>query len=279
MAEWRKAKPRAAVSFIYEDEELVAVDKPEGLAVIAPEGSRSRSLYDLVTDHLRRANPKARAAVVHRIDRDTSGIVVFAKSAEAKRLVMSRWDELVAERRYIALVEGCVKGPSGLLDSWIAEEGPSRMRAAQSGEKGALRAVTRWKLLAAGQSFSLVELSLETGRKHQIRVQLAGMGHPVAGDSRYGARGDPLGRLGLHAVSIAITNPLSGKLVKLESPCPPAFREALESRGRPERAERATKHGRPERPGRPEKPGRPKKPGKPEARPRPPRPPRRGDEA
>ncbi len=237
----RKAPARAAparrptggrpeVGFIYEDEELIAVDKPEGLPVIAPEGG-GRSLYDIVTARLRRANPRARAAVVHRLDRDTSGIVVFAKSAEAKRLVMGGWDELVAERRYVALVEGRVEGEGGLLDSWIAEAGPSRMRVAASGERGALRALTRWRLVRAGPRYSLLELKLETGRKHQIRVQLAAMGHPVAGDARYGAGSDPLGRLGLHAEVLDMTNPMSGKRFRLESPCPPSFLEAVLSRG------------------------------------------------
>jgi len=208
------------------------VDKPAGLAVIAPEGSRARSLYDIVTDRLRRANPKARAAVVHRIDRDTSGIVVFAKDGETKRALMGGWNELVLERRYVALVEGRLEGTAGELDSWLAEAGPSRMRVAQAGERGALRAITKWRLLAAGSRYSLVELELETGRKHQIRVQLAAAGHPVAGDARYGARSDPLGRLCLHARSIAIRNPVTGEVARLESEGPPEFRAAL---GRQER--------------------------------------------
>jgi 23S rRNA pseudouridine1911/1915/1917 synthase len=227
----RRGRAQTAVVFLYEDDDLIAVDKPEGLAVIAPEGSRARTLYDIVTDHLQRTNPKARAAVVHRIDRGTSGLVVFAKSGEAKRLLMGNWDELVSERRYSALVEGRMEGASGVLDSWLAEEGPSRMRQAAPGERGAKRALTRWRLVAEGARYSLVELALETGRKHQIRVQLAGIGHPVAGDDRYGARTDPLGRLCLHAQFIALENPLSGKVLRLESPCPPEFRRlALSSR-------------------------------------------------
>jgi 23S rRNA pseudouridine1911/1915/1917 synthase len=224
----RRASPAAKVTFVYEDAQLVAVDKPEGLAVIAPEGSRSRNLYDIVTEHLRRANPRARAAVVHRIDRDTSGIVIFAKDGATKRLLMSRWNELVTERRYVALVEGRVKGVKGALDSYLAEEGPSRMRIAEAGERGALRAISRWKLLAAGSRYSLLELELETGRKHQIRVQLSSLGHPVAGDERYGAHSDPLGRLCLHALSIALKNPASGEPLRIESDCPPEFRAAVD---------------------------------------------------
>jgi len=228
----RSPKAATRLSFIYEDEELIAVDKPCGLPVIAPEGGRGRNLLDLVTEHLRRENPRARAAVVHRLDRDSSGIVVFAKSAQAKRLVMADWNTLVSERRYAALVEGRVEGSGGTLDSWIAESGPSGMRHAKPGERGALRAVTRWRLVAAGPRYSLLELDLETGRRHQIRVQLAGMGHPVAGDRRYGAVSDPLGRLCLHAQSIAMVNPLSGESFRLESPCPPEFRAEASGPGK-----------------------------------------------
>ncbi len=211
------------------------MDKPAGLPVIAGDGSRAKCLLELVTAALRRKNPKARAALVHRIDRDTSGIVVFAKSGEAKRLLMGDWERLVTERRYLALVEGRMEGASGRLDSWLVEAGPSRVRLAEAGERGAKRALTQWKLLASARGFSLVELELETGRRHQIRVQLAGIGHPVAGDERYGARGDPLGRLGLHAASIALENPVSGTAVRVESPCPPEFLALLElppARGR-----------------------------------------------
>ena len=217
---------------LYEDGDLIVVDKPAGLPTIAPEGSsgRSRSLYDWVTEHIRRRNPKGRAAVVHRLDRDSSGVVVFATGAAAKRELMSRWNELALSRRYIALVEGTPAGDSGVLDTWLRENRAGTVYETPPGTPGALRAVTRWKLLDSGGGYSLLELDLETGRKHQIRAQLSAAGLPVAGDSRYGARTDPAGRLALHAVSIELERPFGGGVVRAESPVPESFLRPLRGR-------------------------------------------------
>lgn len=219
-------------TILYEDEDLVIVDKPAGLPTIAPEGAsgRSRSLYDWVTEHIRRRNPKGRAAVVHRLDRDSSGVLVFAKGAAAKRQLMSRWNELALSRRYVALVEGVPPGESGTLDSWLRENKAGTVYQTPPGVPGSLRAVTRWKVLEAGGGYALLELELETGRKHQIRAQLSAAGHPVAGDPRYGARTDPAGRLALHAVSIELERPAGGGPVRAESPVPESFLRPLRGR-------------------------------------------------
>lgn len=215
---------------LYEDDEIVAVDKPAGLPTIAPEGSRGRSLYGFVTAYIRRRNPKGRAAVVHRIDRDTSGVVVFAKSGRTKRELMSAWNELVVSRRYVALVEGAMEGESGTLDSWLRENRGGTVYQTPPGAPGALRAVTRWRVLESGGGYSLLELELETGRKHQIRVQLSGIGHPVAGDARYGSHADPARRLALHAASIELAKPGGGAIVRVESPVPESFFRPLRGR-------------------------------------------------
>lgn len=215
------------VAFLYEDDDLIAVDKPEGLPTIAPEGSRGRSLYDLVTDHIRKRNPKGRAAVVHRLDRDTSGVMVFAKNAAAKARLMGSWNELVAQRRYVALVDGSLPQTEGILESWLSEASSGRMKESRTPSKAALRAVTRYRVLRTGPVHSLVELNLETGRKHQIRVQLAGAGCPVSGDGKYGSRTDPLGRLCLHATLIEISTGPGNPPLCFESPVPPGFPRAL----------------------------------------------------
>ena len=217
----------ARVAFLFEDDDLIAVDKPEGLPTIAPEGSRGRSLYDIVTDHIRKRNPKGRAAVVHRLDRDTSGVMIFAKNATAKARLMGSWNELVAQRRYVALVDGALPQSEGILDSWLSESSPGRMKESRNQTKGALRAVTRYRVLDTGPVHSLVELNLETGRKHQIRVQLAGAGCPVSGDGKYGSRTDPLGRLCLHATLIEIGTGPGNPPLRFESPVPPGFPRAL----------------------------------------------------
>jgi 23S rRNA pseudouridine1911/1915/1917 synthase len=210
---------------VYEDEEILGYDKPSGLAVIAPDGSRGRCLLDIATEQVKRRNPKGRAAVVHRIDRDTSGIVVFAKNALVKKELMQDWDAIVAERLYVTLVEGEMDKDSGMFVSWLKEDDSGRVRIAKTEEHGAKRATTRWKLLRSENGRSLLELSLETGRKHQIRVQLASSGHPVVGDQRYGSNRfvrDEASRLCLHATAIELRVP-GHKARRIESPVPEEF--------------------------------------------------------
>ncbi len=238
---------REHIYYIYEDDAIVVVSKPVGLPVIAPEGSRAKNLYDIVTLHLREKNPRARPAVVHRLDRDTSGVMMFAKSALGKKTLMSRWNELVHERVYVALAEGAFDADSGRFDSWLLENRAGTVYTVAPGIHGALRSITDWRALRTSARFTLLELSLETGRKHQIRAQLSAAGHPVAGDSRYGARTDPLGRLCLHASLLTIEHPFSHQIMRFEDPPPASFlavfdaREAQSARGRDENPNKPNK--------------------------------------
>jgi 23S rRNA pseudouridine1911/1915/1917 synthase len=148
---------------------------------------------------------------------------------------MRDWDELVSERLYVALVEGNIDGESGpspssgTFDSWLKEDDKGRVFRAKPGERGSKRAITRWRLLDQGSELSLLELSLETGRKHQIRVQLADSGHPILGDERYGSKRDDLGRLALHATTLELRLPGREK-IRIESPAPKEFARALKAR-------------------------------------------------
>jgi 23S rRNA pseudouridine1911/1915/1917 synthase len=223
------------IQYLYEDEYLIAVDKPEGLAVIAPEGSRSKSLYDIVTDHIRRRNPKGRAAVVHRIDRDTSGLVLFAKDGRSKKALMDNWDEMVRERRYLAVVCGTMEAESGRIESYLLENKGGEVYETDARARGAKLAITEYRVLETGNGASLVELLLETGRKHQIRVQLASRGHPVLGDPKYGRKFAPgraqgqrsrsadAQRLYLHAAGMKFIHPRDRSLVSLECAAPACF--------------------------------------------------------
>lgn len=236
---------------LYQDDELLAVDKPSGLASIAPDGSRARSALSIATAILRRRNPKGRAAVVHRLDRDTSGVLLFATNARVKTELMAGWDRLVLERRYVAVVEGSPPADQGTLDNWLVERNVGRVMVAGPGERGALRALTRYRVLRKGAVYSLVELDLETGRKHQIRAQLAAAGCPVAGDQRYGARSDPLGRLCLHAALLSLKRPAPRepeRVLRFESPVPASFESAVnraeaQGRGPPDRSGRGRAYG------------------------------------
>lgn len=219
------------VDFVYEGEGLVIIDKPSGLPTVAPEGSRAKSAYDYVTERIRRRNPKGRAAVVHRLDRDSSGLVVFAMDARGKAELMGAWDELVLERRYLALIEGALPESEGVMEDWLYEPVLGRVRVGARGDKGvsgnALMARMSYRVVERGPAYSLVELSLETGRKHQIRAQLAARGCPIAGDGRYGARSDPAGRLCLHAAVLELRPRRGAEPLRFECPAPASFMKAL----------------------------------------------------
>jgi 23S rRNA pseudouridine1911/1915/1917 synthase len=214
---------RWKVDVLWEDDRLIAVEKPEGLAVIAPEGSREKTLLSIVSAVIGRGNSKVRAAVVHRIDRDTSGVVLFAKDGRGKAALMGAWNELVLERRYSVLVEGAMEARAGRFVSFIKEESPGRVRVTGRGDRRGLEAITDWELVSSGPKHDLVDALLSTGRRHQIRIQFSEAGHPVAGDARYGARTNPLGRLCLHAGLLVFRHPFTGETVRVESPAPPEF--------------------------------------------------------
>jgi 23S rRNA pseudouridine1911/1915/1917 synthase len=204
---------------LYEDRDILAVDKPAGLLSIASETEREKTAYWILSEYLRKKGEKRRVAVVHRLDRDTSGVMIFAKSANVKQKLMANWDSTVKERRYIALAEGNFAEDSGVIDAPLGEDNRGKMIVMEGGQ----HAVTRWKLLKSGKNFSLLSLELETGRRNQIRAHLAFLGRPVTGDKKYDAAFNPLKRLGLHAERIAFYQPVNKRLMEFDSPVPPEF--------------------------------------------------------
>ncbi|GHT96958.1 hypothetical protein FACS1894142_0100 [Spirochaetia bacterium] len=210
------------LTLLYEDRDMLVVDKPAGLLSIASGTERDKTAYWILSEYLRRKGEKRRAAVVHRLDRDTSGVMLFAKSESIKRKLMETWDTSVTERRYVALAEGAFSEDAGVIDAPLGEDAGGRMVV----KPGGLRAVTRWKVRSRGRtaSHTLLSLELETGRRNQIRAHLMWLGHPVAGDRKYGAKTDPLKRLALHAERIAFHHPHTGKLMEFEVPAPAGFK-------------------------------------------------------
>lgn len=212
------------LEILYEDDDLLVVFKPAGLLSVAAAGEKNRTAYWILNEYLRRRGKRQQVAVVHRLDRDTSGVMVFAKSAAMKRALMDNWDKLVFERRYVAVVEGPVTEPEGTIDLPLTEDSRARVLIAAPGR--GQRAITHWKVLRSGSRCSLLSLELETGRRNQIRVHCAAIGHPVVGDSKYGSRCDILGRLGLHAERLAFYHPRTGVLLEFSVPPPPSFTSA-----------------------------------------------------
>jgi 23S rRNA pseudouridine1911/1915/1917 synthase len=210
---------RGDLKILFEDAAIIVIDKPEGLLSIASEAESERTAYFQLTEFLRHGNARARERVwiVHRLDKETSGLMVFAKTPHAKETLQSGWD--AAEKRYEAVVEGRLPKEAGVLESDLDERSPFKVFSAPRSD-ATRHAVTHFAVLARSEWRTLVSLRLETGRRHQIRVQLADVGCPIIGDKKYGAKSDPAGRLGLHAVKLEFPHPVTGERMKFVSPLP-----------------------------------------------------------
>ena len=203
----------------HEDESIVVIEKPTGLLSIADEKS-DRTAYSLLTAHVRRGRPQSRARVwiVHRLDRSTSGLMVFARTEPAKRTLQAAWDTV--EKEYWAVVEGAPPQTEGRIETALDESDAARVRIASPAASQSRRAVTHYRVEKRGPACTLLAVRIETGRRHQIRVQLAHLGCPIVGDGRYGARTDPIKRVALHACLLRFAHPVTGAALKFVSPLP-----------------------------------------------------------
>ena len=214
-----KTQLASGMKVYHEDATLIVIDKPENLLSVASLAEGEKTAYFQLTDYLRQGKDHARDRIwiVHRLDKETSGLMVFAKTPEAKAALQGGWESVT--KRYEAVVEGQLQRDSGALDSHLDESSPYRVRSAPASEQ-TRHALTRYRVLARAAKRTLVALELETGRRHQIRVQLADLGHPIVGDEKYGAKTNPAHRLALHACGLIFPHPLTGEEMKFESPLP-----------------------------------------------------------
>ena len=210
------------LALLYEDKDLLVVDKPEGLLTVATVHERSRTAHQLLTEYIRKGTGRSRKQlfVVHRLDRDTSGLLIFAKSEEAMERLKDRWKE--TEKIYLAIVHGIPEKRSGTITSYLAEDEDYNVYETQDSSQGKL-AQTVYKVIGEKKRMSLLEITLLTGRKNQIRVHLAGIGHPIAGDEKYGKGDDRLPRMALHARSLSFRHPFSNKPLAFRSEVPELF--------------------------------------------------------
>lgn len=219
----RKAIPKtligSGIKVHFEDESLLVIDKPENLLSIACDAEQEETAYFQLTAYVRRGRHQGRERVwiIHRLDRETSGLMVFAKTFEIKTALQENWPAV--EKGYEAVVEGSLRSEEGVFESDLDESNPFRVRIAPPTSL-TRHAVTRYRVIKRGKGRTLVELKLETGRRHQIRVQLSNAGHPIVGDAKYHAKSDPANRLGLHASFLRFRHPKSGKGLTFESPLP-----------------------------------------------------------
>lgn len=219
----RFAAPRtvlgSGIKIFFEDATLLVIDKPTNLLSIASEAEQEKTAYFQLNEYLKDSRPHNpdRVWIVHRLDRETSGLMVFAKTPQAKEFLQGNWE--LAEKRYQAVVEGRLREERGTFESDLNETNPFKVFSAPASEV-TRHALTHFEVLRRGRHLSLVELTLETGRRHQIRVHLTDAGCPIIGDKKYGAKSDPAKRLGLHSCKLQFTHPTTGAEMKFESPLP-----------------------------------------------------------
>ena len=207
---------------LYEDEHLIVVNKPAKLLSVANDKEKTRTAYHMVTDYVKARRVDDRIFVLHRLDRDTSGVLMFARDAETKELFQARWNEIVTRRGYLAVVEGVPKPAQDTIRSFLVETDTHLSFSGAPG-KGAKEAVTSYQVVKSANGFSLLDISIETGRKNQIRVHMKEKGCPVAGDKQYSARTNPIGRLCLHANELSFTHPATGEPVTFKAKMPRDF--------------------------------------------------------
>jgi 23S rRNA pseudouridine1911/1915/1917 synthase len=218
----RGEKQKDPLQILFEDDDLIVINKPAGLLSVAADNEKEKTAYHIMTDYIRGRNPKGRIFVVHRLDRDTSGVLLFAKNEETKLALQENWDSLVSQRGYAAIVEGQLEEKSGRIHSWLKQTTTLLMYSSKKPGDG-MEAITNYNVIDETTNYSLVNIQLDTGRKNQIRVHMKELGHSVVGDSKYGARTNPLKRLGLHAYVLELRHPFTNKLMHFEAEIPKSF--------------------------------------------------------
>ena len=210
------------VKIVYEDQYLVVIEKNIGILSMAA-GHSTLNVKTVLDDYFKRSRQKCTAHIVHRLDRDTSGLMIYAKNKQTEMLLEQDWHNIVFDRRYVAVVSGEMEQDEGTIANWL-KDNSAYITYSSPVDNGGKYAVTHFHVLKRSADYSLVEYKLETGRKNQIRVHTADMGHPVCGDVKYGNGDDPIGRLCLHAYVLSFYHPITHEPMDFETPIPPHFR-------------------------------------------------------
>ncbi len=220
-------KSRLKFKLIHEDREILVVEKPAGLLTMGTEHEKENTLYFLVTayEQDKSADGRGRVFIVHRLDRDVSGFVIFAKNPAAKEKLQTNWTKAV--KKYYAVTEGTPEKEEGVIKSNLIEDRDKRVHSTSASSPGSKHAVTHYRLLRASGPYALLEITLETGRKNQIRVHLSEFGHPIAGDVKYGGKPIPSLRIALHAGFLSFPHPSSGEILTFGPKWPQSFERLL----------------------------------------------------
>ena len=209
------------INIIYEDKDIIVINKPSGLLTVATEKEKNKTAYHLVMEYLKKKNKNNRIFIIHRLDKDTSGIIMFAKNERAKHLYQDNWNDIVKKRCYYAVIDGKMENKEGTIKSYLKENG--NMVYSVKDRSGKL-AITEYKVLKERKNISLLDINLKTGRKNQIRVHMKENKTPILGDLKYGEKSKLINRLALHAYKLELVNPVTKKLLTFEINMPNEFK-------------------------------------------------------
>ena len=218
------------LDIIYEDKNILVVNKPFGLLTISTPKQNKKTLYHEVSDYVKKSNPKAKIFIIHRLDKDTSGIVMFAKNQSIKYKYQNNWDNLVIKRGYKAVVEGVLINKKDTIKSYLKETKTLMVYSTNDKKNGKL-AITNYNVIKENKKCSMLDIDIKTGRKNQIRVHMSDINHPILGDKKYGNKKSKHNRLMLHASVLIIVNPINKKEMKFVSDTPKSFDLLFKERG------------------------------------------------
>ena len=213
------------IDIIYEDKDIIVINKPSGLLTVATEKEKNKTAYHLVMEYLKKKNKNNRIFIIHRLDKDTSGIIMFAKNERAKHLYQDNWNDIVKKRCYYAVIDGKMENKEGTIKSYLKENG--NMVYSVKDRSGKL-AITEYKVLKERKNISLLDINLKTGRKNQIRVHMKENKTPILGDLKYGEKSKLINRLALHEYKLELINPVTKKLLIFEASMPNEIKTLFE---------------------------------------------------
>ena len=219
-----RKKTRSNLPIIYEDKDIIAINKPSKLLSVPSDNEKGSTAFRMVNDYLQQKDKHNRAFIVHRLDEDTSGVLMFAKNDKMARALTDgdNWNNLTKKRGYYAIIEGQLDKKEGTITSYLKKNAQNMMYSSKKKGDGQY-AITHYKIIKESPLYSLADVNIDTGRKNQIRVHFGDLGHYIIGDDKYGEPSNPLKRLGLHAYELDIVNPFTGKLMKFKAPTPKEF--------------------------------------------------------
>ena len=225
-----RRKTRSNLPIIYEDDDIIVINKPSGLLSIASDNEKNSTAYRMLSDYVQQKDKHNRIFVVHRLDEDTSGVLMVAKNVKIQQALQNNWNDIVKKRGYYAIVEGVMEKKSDTIKSYLKKNSQNLMYSSKKAGDGQL-AITHYKVIKGNDKYTLLDVNIDTGRKNQIRVHLGEKGHHIIGDDKYGEPANPIKRLGLHAYELDLIHPFTGKLIKFTAPMPKIFDELFDKEG------------------------------------------------